>query len=99
MPNLPPATSHEILEGVEGAPTPPLITPLTGPCVENMYVSTILQRESVSHIPASPSPPSQHMFCNAFKTDEIQGIDKGGTDIQTNFENNTNWSKNNKLEQ
>ena len=92
-PNLPPATSHEIPEGLEGAPTPPLITPLSGTCVENMHVSTVLQSESVFHIPASQPSPLQHIFCNAFTTDEIQGINKEGTDLQTNLENNTNWSK------
>ena len=33
------------------------------------------------------------MLFNAFKTDEIQRIEEGGTVIQSNSENNANWSK------
>ena len=61
-PNLSSATSHEIPEGVKGAPTPPLITPLLGTCAEKMQVSTVLQHGS---IPASCQPSPLHVFCNS----------------------------------
>ena len=57
-PNLPPATSHEISDRVEGAPTPPLNTPPPGPCEENSCLNANLQCDTkTACIPTRQSPP------------------------------------------